>query len=145
MLPSFAYKLAKDSFQGTVTDHVKYLANERAMDMVLGKTMALEEAMIKQMTKEDDNSFLEKLDPTGLAKLIDVQGDSSSSTADLASAWLGVFSTFDPTGWISVAANFAKPICKDAINKVENQAKSGQKPGAGTPGGSTGTSKNGKR
>jgi hypothetical protein len=61
-----------------------------------------------------------KFDPTGFADAVKNSADQGATAAKVASGWLGFAANFDPTGWLSVAAAFAKPKCK--VKTGEQQA-----------------------
>jgi len=137
-----------DAVKGSAKEHAKFVAAEAYVNSLLeGKIASLMEATEKQI---EDNSkgngeavgkaIADAIDFTGIKALVEAVGDDSSSTATETAAWLNVFSTFDPTGWISAAANFAKPICSDQMKAVNDAANKGSSSGSGP-----GSSKKGGR
>jgi len=68
-----------------------------------------------ELATKDPGAFLEKMDFTGLAAAIRKTGTG----VDKGKAWASALSTFDPTGWLGVAANFIHPICKDHHASIE--------------------------
>lgn len=45
--------------------------------------------------------------------------DADATPVAKMKAWASALSTFDPTGWIGVAANFMHPICDDQHKTIE--------------------------
>lgn len=142
-------ELSKDAMISTAKDHGKFLAAEAYVkNLQEGKVRSLIDAMGTQFKTNADNdaaSFGDTLvgviDFAGIGTLVEKVGDPSSSTADEAAAWLGVFSTFDPTGWVSVAANFAKPICSEQNAAMADAAAKGKKTGSGASSGAKSSKK----
>lgn len=71
-----------------------------------------------EQAKTDPGAFLEKMDFTGLAAAIRKTA-ANSTEVEKAKAWASALSTFDPTGWIGVAANFIHPMCDDQHKTIE--------------------------
>lgn len=147
----FMAKQAKDSWISAWSTKAKELAaQEMVADHIEGKTMSMIEAAQKQLGENDNSSFVEKVDPTGLAALINEISKQSDNKMDLTKKWLDLFGTFDPTGWIAVASNFIKPICEDQIEKARKESLDGGKNTAnarkgGGGGGAGGSSSGGRR
>merc|ERR1712046_240130 len=105
-----------DSAKGSATEQAKFVAAEAYVNSLLeGKIRTLMEATEKQFNKNSEDNgeafgkaIADTIDFTGIKTLVEAVNDDTSSTATETSAWLNVFSTFDPTGWLSAAANFAK-------------------------------------
>lgn len=72
-----------------------------------------------EKAKEDPGAFLEKLDFTGMTAAIRKTADADATPVAKMKAWASALSTFDPTGWIGVAANFMHPICDDQHKTIE--------------------------
>merc|ERR1712156_292448 len=134
-----------DAAKGSATEHAKFVAAEAYVNSLLeGKIATLMEATEKQFNKNSEDNgeafgkaIADTIDFTGIKTLVEAVNDDTSSTATETSAWLNVFSTFDPTGWLSAAANFAKPICSDQIAAVNDAANKGSSSGSGSGSGSS--------
>lgn len=82
-------------------------------------------------------------DFTGIAAVVDVMQKESSRPDEKAAAWMNMFATFDPTGWLAAAALFAKPVCKDFLAQFDNDDLLDKSRGSGKGKGSTGGSSGG--
>merc|ERR1719219_81586 len=139
-----------DTVKSSAQDHAKFVAMEYYVYTRLGDEKSMMnngkdgkiisvinnfEKVTKENAESDlanfGNSLVDAIDFFGVKDLVTKVGDPSTSAADEANAWLSVFSNFDPTGWLSAAANFAKPICQEQIDAMKAAADAGKTSGGG--------------
>merc|ERR1711953_701410 len=121
-----------------VKDAVKGNLQDRAIDTGLGKlknvisgleltkAMAsagrmgeeLADTIAEQMENEAKEFDFKDVDVTGILGVVDAM-ENNKPAHEMAAAWLNMLSTFDPTGWLSAAANFAKPQCQSIYDQLD--------------------------
>lgn len=133
-----ALKAVKEAVKTKAKDHainkgveltVAVAESELASAMVSAADMAevAAEELIKKMSDENKEFDVVQLDFTGILKVVDAMENDAAPDVK-AAAWLGMLSTFDPTGVLAAAANFAKPHCSSIHDKIAAEEVTTAKP-----------------